>query len=57
MGLLLIKDLLHYWRCEDTPLVRDMRMRPLPAIPVDTPMFDVLNLFQVCGCVGVRGYK
>jgi hypothetical protein len=53
IGLMLIKDLLHYWRAprmgDQEPHVRDLRLRPMPAIPVETPMFDVLNLFQVGG--------
>ncbi len=41
--------LLQFWRCRKIPTVADIRMRYLPKIPVDTPMFDVLNLFQASG--------
>ncbi len=43
---------LQFWRCQDIPTVADIRMRALPKIPVDTPMFDVLNLFQA----SITGY-
>lgn len=47
MGLILVKDLLQFWQCAESPVVRQLRMRPLPKLPVSTPMFDVLNFFQV----------
>ena len=47
MGLILVKEIIKFWRCEKEPLVGDLRLRPLPQLPWQTPMFDVMRLFQV----------
>lgn len=45
IGLILVKELLHYDAAQGV-LVGNTRMRSLPRLPADTPMYDVLNLFQ-----------
>lgn len=52
-GLVLVKEMLQFWRAETPPTVDQLDLRHMPRIPADTPMFDVLRLFQVCG--NVRG--
>lgn len=49
IGLILVKELLQFWQAKDAPCVSQLEIRPMPHIPADTPMFDVLRLFQVCG--------
>ena len=49
IGLILIKELLRFWRTDATPAAGDLRMRVLPRMPYDTAMFDMLNFFQVGG--------
>ena len=46
VGLILIKELLRFFRTDATPAVGDLRMRVLPRMPYDTAMFDMLNFFQ-----------
>eukprot|EP00775_Hariotina_reticulata_P004275 gene4275-4529_t len=46
IGLILVKELLQFWQAKDAPCVRQLEIRPMPHIPADTPMFDVLRLFQ-----------
>ncbi|KAF8064507.1 CBSDUF1 [Scenedesmus sp. PABB004] len=45
IGLILVKELLQYKTHQEVP-VRDVRMRSLPRLPADTPMYDMLKLFQ-----------
>jgi hypothetical protein len=47
-GLILVKELLQFWQAQNAPCVSQLDIRPMPHIPADTPMFDVLRLFQVC---------
>jgi hypothetical protein len=47
IGLILAKELVQYWSAEQPPLVKDVLMRPFLRVPADTPMFDMLNLFQI----------
>ena len=49
IGLILIKELLRFWRTDATPAAGDLRMRVLPRMPYDTAMFDMLNFFPVGG--------
>jgi hypothetical protein len=50
-GLILVKEVLQFWRCPETPRVSQLSMRPFPRLPADTPMFDMLRFFQVgVGC-------
>jgi metal transporter CNNM len=46
-GLILVKEVLQFWRCPETPRVSQLSMRPFPRLPADTPMFDMLRFFQV----------
>lgn len=48
-GLILVKEVLQFWRCPETPRVSQLSLRPCPRLPADTPMFDMLRFFQVCG--------
>lgn len=51
-GLILVKEVLQFWRCAETPRVSQLCLRPLPRLPADTPMFDMLRFFQVwCNAV------
>ncbi|KAF6253868.1 hypothetical protein COO60DRAFT_1273472 [Scenedesmus sp. NREL 46B-D3] len=47
VGLVLVKELLQFWRSPDSPRISQLDVRCMPRIPADTPMFDVLRLFQV----------
>lgn len=55
-GLVLVKELLQFWRSEVLPTVKQLDLRHLPRIPADTPMFDVLRLFQVWKATPVVQY-
>jgi Mg2+/Co2+ transporter CorC len=46
-GLILVKEVLQFWRCPETPRVSQLSLRPFPRLPADTPMFDMLRFFQV----------
>jgi hypothetical protein len=46
IGLILVKEVLQFWRCAHAPRVSQLCMRPLPQLPVTTPMFDMLRYFQ-----------
>lgn len=46
-GLILVKEVLQFWRCAETPRVSQLSMRPLPRLSAVTPMFDMLRYFQV----------
>jgi metal transporter CNNM len=47
LGLILVKEVLQFWRCKDPPRISQLALRPLPRLPAETPMFDVLRYFQV----------
>jgi hypothetical protein len=54
IGLVLVKELLQFWRSPDSPRIGQLDVRYMPHIPADTPMFDVLRLFQVRNCAAKR---
>ena len=51
LGLILVKDLV---LIDEGLRVSDIRMRPLPFLRADTPMYDLL---QACGLVWVASVK
>jgi CBS domain containing-hemolysin-like protein len=54
IGLVLVKELLQFWRSPDSPRIGQLDVRYMPHIPADTPMFDVLRLFQVRCCIAEK---
>jgi metal transporter CNNM len=60
IGLILVKELLAVVGLAEPgsgPVaVKALRMRDLPALPVETAMTDLLNLFQVIGILVLCAY-
>jgi hypothetical protein len=47
LGLILVKEVLQFWRCKTPPRVGQLQLRALPRLPADTRMFELLKIFQV----------
>lgn len=50
VGLILVKELLQYSILEGAVSVSQVRMRSLRRLPADTPMYDMLKLFELGRC-------
>ncbi|GBF93780.1 hypothetical protein Rsub_06112 [Raphidocelis subcapitata] len=46
IGLVLVKEVLQFWRSKQPPRVSQLTLRQLPRLPADARLYDVLKLFQ-----------